>query len=50
MTPELREKLEALVKKWLEQWAADEPDYYAGQYSRAEEHAEELQKILKEIK
>lgn len=64
MDEDLRAKLRALVSKWRKQWeggdimtrtdgstyvaGGDRDDYYAGQYSRAEEHADELEAVLKE--
>ena len=41
------EEAKKLIFKWREQAAGDAGDYYAEQYSRAEDCADELEKLLK---
>lgn len=45
----LRAALASLVAQWREEWLRDDkPDYYASQYSRADQHAEELAALMAE--
>jgi uncharacterized protein with PIN domain len=45
MTP-LEKAARALVAKWRAIYEEDAPDYYAGQYSRADECADDLEAAL----
>jgi hypothetical protein len=45
MTP-LEKAARALVAKWRAIYEEDVPDYYAGQYSRADECADDLEAAL----